>query len=109
MKQTKIGLIGFGFMGTTHWGVYKGIKGAKVVALADVDPAKRRGDISKVVGNIGGGDNSKPVDLAGVAVYDDALKLIRESDVDVVDICVPTPDHAKLVLAALKAGKHVFC
>ena len=109
MKTVKIGLIGFGFMGTTHWGVYKGLKNAKVVALCDVDAAKRRGDVSKVVGNIGGGDNSKPIDLAGVTVYDDALKLIREADVDVVDICVPTTDHAKLVIAALQTGRHVFC
>ena len=109
MKTVKIGLIGFGFMGTTHWGVYKGIKGAKVVALADLDAAKRKGDISKVVGNIGGGDNSKPIDLKGVTVYSDALKLIKEADVDVIDICVPTSDHAKLAIAALKAGKHVFC
>lgn len=108
-KQVKIGLIGFGFMGTTHWGVYKGLSHAKVVALADVDVAKRRGDVSKVVGNIGGGDNSKPIDLTGVAVYDDALRLIKEADVDVIDICVPTPWHAELVLAALKAGRHVFC
>ena len=109
MKVVKIGLIGFGFMGTTHWGVYRGLKNAKVVALADLDPAKRRGDVSKVVGNIGGGDNSKPIDLRGVTVYDDAMKLIREADVDMIDICVPTVDHAELAIAALKAGKHVFC
>ena len=109
MKTVKIGIIGFGFMGTTHWGVYKGLKNAKVVALADLDAAKRKGDISKVVGNIGGGDNSKPIDLTGVTVYDDAMQLIREADVDLIDICVPTSDHAKLAIAALKAGKHVFC
>ena len=109
MKKVKIGLIGFGFMGTTHWGVYKGIKNAQVVALADLDPAKRKGDISKVVGNIGGGDNSKPIDLKDVAVYDDPMKLIKEADVDMIDICVPTADHAKLAIAALKAGRHVFC
>jgi len=109
MKTVKVGLIGFGFMGTTHWGVYKGIKGAKVVALADLDVAKLKGDISKVVGNIGGGDNSKPVDLKGVTVYEDAMKLIKEADVDVIDICVPTSQHAKLAIAALQAGKHVFC
>ena len=109
MKKVKIGLIGFGFMGTTHWGVYKGLKNAQVVALADPDPAKRKGDISKVVGNIGGGDNSKPIDLTGVAVYDDPMRLIKEADVDMIDICVPTADHAKLAIAALKAGRHVFC
>ena len=109
MKEVKIGIVGFGFMGTTHWGIYKEIQNARVSAIADVDPAKRRGDISKVVGNIGGGDNSKRVDLSGVKVYKDAMELIADGDVDIVDICVPTPMHAEYVSAALKAGKHVFC
>ena len=109
MKEVKVGLIGFGFMGTTHWSIYNGIKGAKVVAIADVDAAKLKGDISKVVNNISGGDNSKPLDLAGVAVYETADALIANADVDVVDICVPTSSHADLILAALAAGKHVFC
>ena len=41
MKQVKIGIVGLGFMGTTHWGIYKGLKNAKIVALADVDARKR--------------------------------------------------------------------
>ena len=109
MKQVKVGIVGLGFMGTTHWGIYKGLKNAKIVALADVDAKKRKGDVSAVVGNIGGGDNSKPLDLTGVKVYDCALALTKDPDVDVVDICVPTPDHADIVCAALAAGKHVFC
>ena len=108
-KKARIGIVGLGFMGTTHWGVYKGLKNAQIVAIADVDAKKRKGDISAVVGNIGGGDNSKPLDLAGVKVYDCAIALAKDPDVDVVDICVPTPDHAEIVCAALSAGKHVFC
>ena len=26
MKQVKVGIVGLGFMGTTHWGIYKGLK-----------------------------------------------------------------------------------
>ena len=85
------------------------MKNAKVVALADVDAKKRKGDISAVVGNIGGGDNSKPLDLTGVTVYDDAFDMITDPDIDIVDICVPTPEHSDLVCAALAVGKHVFC
>lgn len=96
-------------MGTTHWGIYRGLKNARIVALADVDPKKRAGDVSAVVGNIGGGDNSQPLDLTGVTVYESAYALIANADVDVVDVCVPTPDHADIVCAALAAGKHVFC
>ena len=109
MKTVKIGLIGLGFMGSTHWRIYKAMKDVQIVALADVDAAKRRGDVSKVVANIGGGDNSEPLDLTGVAVYKSAYELIADPAVDVVDICVPTAGHAELVCAALAAGKHVFC
>ena len=108
MKEVKVGLVGLGFMGTTHWGIYKGLKGVRITALADVDAAKRKGDISKVVGNIGGGDNSKPLDLSGVTVYGSAAEMIASADVDIVDICVPTPDHTEIILSALAAGKHVF-
>ena len=109
MKNIKVGLIGFGFMGTTHWDIYGGLKGIEVTALADVDPAKRRGDVSSVFGNIGNRDNSKPIDLKKVAVYADPFELIRKADVDIIDICVPTPYHADLAVAALKSGKNVFC
>ena len=105
----KIGIIGLGFMGSTHWRIYEAMRGAKIVALADVEPAKRRGDVSAVVANIGGGDNSKPLDTTGINVYADALDLIADPSVDVVDICVPTARHVDLVCAALAAGKHVFC
>ncbi len=108
MKEVKVGLIGLGFMGSTHWRIYDALPGVRVVALADVDAAKRSGDISKVVGNLGGGDNSAPLDMTGVAVYEDALKMIAETDADIIDICVPTPKHKEDILAALKAGKHVF-
>jgi len=34
---------------------------------------------------------------------------LRRDDVDVVDICLPTPLHHEYVIAALDAGKHVIC
>lgn len=108
MKKVGIGLVGLGFMGTTHWGIYKGLKKAQIVALADVDAAKRKGDVSAVVGNLGDGTGSG-YDLKGVNVYADAMELVKDPAVDIVDICVPTPYHADIVVAALKAGKHVFC
>ena len=107
MEKIKIGLIGLGFMGTTHWGIYHEMEGVEVVAIADVAEAKRRGDVSSVIGNIGNADNSKPLDFTGVAVYESGFDLIADPNVEMVDICVPTESHTALVLAALKAGKHV--
>ncbi|MEA2735349.1 MAG: hypothetical protein QOE14_1800, partial [Humisphaera sp.] len=37
------------------------------------------------------------------------LELIAMKDVDIVDICVPTPQHVDIAIAALRAGKHVLC
>ena len=106
-EKVRIGLIGLGFMGSTYFRIYESMANAEVVALAEVDPAKRRGDISKVIGNIGDADNRIPLELSGVKVYEDVLELVRDPAVEVVDICVPTEFHASYILAALAAGKHV--
>ena len=40
MKEVKVGLIGLGFMGSTHFRIYKDLPNVSIVALADVDPVK---------------------------------------------------------------------
>jgi predicted dehydrogenase len=35
--------------------------------------------------------------------------LVADPDVDVVDVCVKVPHHHEIVIAALNAGKHVYC
>ena len=41
--------------------------------------------------------------------YADSLALARDPDVDVVAVTVKVPEHRAVVLAALTAGKHVYC
>jgi len=41
--------------------------------------------------------------------FSDPAKLAAHSDVDVVTVCVKVPDHADPVMAAIEAGKHVYC
>jgi len=41
--------------------------------------------------------------------FDDALALARSGAVDIVTICVKVPEHRTAALAALGAGKHVYC
>src|SRR4051794_24372781 len=41
--------------------------------------------------------------------YWDFHKLVADPDVDVVDVCVRVPYHHEIVMAALEAGKHVYC
>lgn len=108
MDKIRIGIIGLGFMGTTHFGIYQSLDHATVTAVSDTDPAKRSGDISAVAGNIGDGAGSH-LDMTGITAFDDPYKMIESDLIDVVDICVPTPFHCDYAIAALQAGKHVFC
>jgi predicted dehydrogenase len=105
--MTRIGIIGLGFMGRMHIGAYGKIPGAKLVAIADRDARRATGDFSGAWGNIAGA--AETLDMTGVTGATDFMRLIHNPDVDVVDICVPTPAHEPLVIAALQAGKHVLC
>ncbi len=41
--------------------------------------------------------------------YWDYEKLVLDPDIEVVDVCVKAPSHFEVAMAALEAGKHVFC
>ncbi|MFA6930361.1 MAG: Gfo/Idh/MocA family oxidoreductase [Lentisphaeria bacterium] len=106
--KVRIGLIGLGFMGTTHFRIYQDLPDAQVVAVADIDPERRKGNISTVWGNIGNADNSIPLDFSNIQTFADGLEMIRTMDLDMVDICIPTPWHKDMILGALAAKRHVF-
>ena len=41
--------------------------------------------------------------------YWDYRELVADPEIDVVDVCVRAPSHYEVAMAALEAGKHVFC
>jgi predicted dehydrogenase len=45
----------------------------------------------------------------GAARGYETLDMVRSPDIDVVAVTVKVPEHLPIVLAALEAGKHVFC
>lgn len=100
-----VAIVGYGFMGKTHYGAWKKTPGAKVVAVCDSNLAQIT---AKTVGNIkGAADNSK---LAkSVKVYDDISAMLAAGGIDIVDITLPTVLHSKMVILALKSGCHVLC
>jgi len=101
----KIGVVGMGGMGNFHFRTYAGIKGAKVVAICDIDPKKISGKGGVEI-NIGGG--GKGSGFVGVKKYSDYRELIADPEIEVVDITLPTYIHAPVAIEALKAGKHVI-
>lgn len=103
----RIAIIGCGFMGSTHYQAYQQIKNADVVALCDSDRKRLSGDWGSTSGNIDTG--AKKIDIDHIKKYTDIDAVCADPDIDVVDICLPTPDHEQVAIAAFKAGKHVIC
>ena len=102
----KVGLAGIGFMGWIHWLAYQRLESVSVTAIASRDQAKRAGDWTSVKGNFG--PPGEQVDLSGVAAFETFDELL-DSDIDVVDICLPPHLHVEYCQKAMEAGKHVFC
>lgn len=99
----KIGIIGLGFMGYTHFEGARALQGAQVAAFATRDAKKRDGDWTGIQGNFGppGGQ----VDVSDLKAYADYRELLADPDIDLVDVCLPTDKHFDVVLESLQAGK----
>lgn len=103
----RVGIVGIGFMGWIHWLAYQKNANAKVVAICETDPTKRSGDWTAIQGNFG--PQGEKVDLSDIAVYENADDLFSDTNVDLVDICLPPALHCPLTLQAFEHGKDVFC
>lgn len=87
----KIGLIGCGYMGRMHTACYNNIDDVKVTAMGQAPESARA--------------FARENDAE---FYPDGFELIKNSNVDAVDICLPTFLHAKYAVEAMKYGKNVF-
>jgi predicted dehydrogenase len=102
----KVGVAGLGMMGTTHLQVYGERSDVTVVAIADADSDRLSGKAA-AQGNIEGQARGG-VDIASARKYASAEELIRDPDVDLVDICLPTPLHLEYGRKVIEAGKHLM-
>jgi predicted dehydrogenase len=86
---------------------YQTIPDARVVAIATprLESATAQ---SAAWSNLEGVGKSR-LNLDRVKLTTDWRDVLAMRDVDVVDVCSPTPTHLIIVTAALKAGKHVVC
>ena len=105
--MVRIGIVGVGFMGMIHFYGAKKLRGGKVTAICTRNPRKLAGDWSSIQGNFGP-RGSRNEDLTAVARYSEITQLLHDPKVDLVDICLPTDQHAAAAIAALRAGKHVL-
>ena len=99
MKKTLgVGIIGAsadrGWAKVSHVPAVQGLAGLELVAVASGSQSKAN-EAAKAFGAASG--------------YADGKELVKDPVVDIVTIAVKVPDHRDLVLAALEAGKHIYC
>lgn len=104
--MTRVGIIGFGFMGRMHYRCWKEQPDARIVAVCDPDAEALRGD-GAGQGNIAGAEGE--VDLSDLTVYADPDEMLARERLDAVSITIPTHLHADCAVRALATGVHVLC
>jgi len=90
----KIGVIGCGFWGRDVITTLSRLPNAPVVAVCDTYGAYLRR-----------AQNAAP----NAEAFEDYKKLLASKEVEAVVVATPTHLHVEIVLAALEAGKHVYC
>lgn len=94
VKPLRVGLIGVGQIGKVHVEKYTSMPDVEIVAIADIDQpeAKRVGEKYHIP-----------------HVYTDFRRLLQHDDIQAVDVCLHNNLHAPATIAALEAGKDVYC
>jgi predicted dehydrogenase len=93
-EKIRIGSIGVGQIGKQHLENYSKIENADLVAIADINEAE--------LNRVG--------DLFGIPNrYTDFRKMLARDDLDAVDVCLHNNLHMPVTVAALEAGKNVYC
>jgi predicted dehydrogenase len=95
-ERITIGCIGVGNMGSSDLKAFKSNANAQVVAVCEVD-AQRLAEARKLAGIDAG------------SCYGDFRELLARPDIDAVTVVTPDHWHVPICLAAVHAGKDVYC
>ena len=101
MNHIGVGLIGTGFMGKCHALAWAGVK----PVYGDV-PTPRLVSLCEVTADLA---RERAAAFGFAHATTDWRALVNDPAVDVVSITTPNHLHAEMAIAALKAGKHVWC
>jgi predicted dehydrogenase len=90
----RIGVIGVGQIGKMHLERYSKIPNAYIAAVSDINEAEAQ----------------RVANLYNIPdVYTDYKDLLKREDIEAVDVCLHNNMHMPMTVAALQAGKHVYC
>lgn len=96
MEKVKVGIIGCGGISkTAHCPSYLIEPRAEITAVCDIIEERAESVRKKF--------------FRKAKVYMDYKELLKDPDIDYVDICTPNYLHSVIAIDALNAGKHVLC
>jgi len=102
MRQVRIGLVGAGWMGKVHSMSYRTARSAFGPEPAD-----------PVLASIADVNMELAERAAHEYGYERAVAdwraIIDDPTIDIVDVCTPNDMHFDVAMAAIEAGKHVYC
>jgi predicted dehydrogenase len=94
MKKYNVGIIGYGWVATAHIPAINATTLGQVTAVY----SSRELDSQELSNKYGG----------TIAAYNDLDAMLADPEIHVISICSYPYDHAKQVIAAAKAGKHLI-
>src|SRR5947207_2371939 len=92
-EHIRVAVVGINGRGASHIDEFSKIKGARVVALCDVDRDVLHRRAEK---------------LEGVEKYSDVRKLLENKDIDAISTATPNHWHSLITIWACQAGKDVY-
>ena len=101
MRTMGIGLIGTGFMGKCHTLAYRSVR-----AVFDMPLSPR---LVRVCSRQAAAAERHAARCGFESATDDWRVVVDDPDVDIISITTPNKLHCEMALAALEAGKHVYC
>lgn len=101
MKELRIGMIGYGFMGKTHSNAY--------VQAANFFDSEHKPVLKALCAR--NQEKAKPFaeNWGYESLESDWRELLKRDDIDAVDICTPNNLHKEIAIEAAKAGKMILC
>jgi predicted dehydrogenase len=100
MNKIRLGIIGYGNMGSGHTkNIYKGkCPEVALTAIADINP--ERLELARQL--------AAEMNMPCPALFDDASKMMDSGMVDAILVAVPHYDHPRYVIEALEKGLHAM-
>jgi len=92
MKKLGVAVIGTGQWGKNHARVYKELPSTELIAICDVNAERAKAIAAQY----------------GVKAYSNSTQMLKNKDIEAVNVCTWSTILAKEALKALRAGKHVL-